>query len=79
MDNDMPRRSQHFFRHLVADAKRRGELRAVDEPAVTSMIMALTLGLAQLAAMAGDTDELNRAVQAIERLFDGTLLVAPPR
>ena len=64
-----------FFRRLVAAAAERGELAPdVDVRAVEDLLNAVVIGLARLSALTGDARRHAAAVEALQRLFAGTLL-----
>jgi AcrR family transcriptional regulator len=72
------RRNNLFFRRLVAAAAARGELSPdVDVRAVEDLLNAVVSGLARLSAVTGDARRHAAAVDALQRFFTGTLLVAP--
>ena len=69
------RRNNEFFRRLVSQAARRGELRSdVDQRAVEDLLNAVVSGLARLSAITGDSRRHTAAVDALQRFFAGTLL-----
>jgi AcrR family transcriptional regulator len=71
--------SFHFFERLVDDARDRGELAAdADRSAVVDMLVACTMGLAQLAAVADSVDQHRAATRAFERLIEGSLVRPAP-
>ncbi len=71
----LQRRTTMFFRRLVAAAAERGELAPdVDVRAVEDLLNAVVIGLARLSALTGDARRHAAAVEALQRLFAGTLL-----
>jgi AcrR family transcriptional regulator len=69
------RRTRMFFRRLVVAAAERGELFPdVDLKAVEDLLNAIVIGLARLSAVTGDSRRHTAAVDALQRLFAGTLL-----
>jgi AcrR family transcriptional regulator len=69
--------SFRFFERLVDDARARGELaKDADRSAVVDMLVACTMGLAQLAAVADSVAQHRAATRAFERLIEGSLV--PP-
>jgi AcrR family transcriptional regulator len=71
------RRNNLFFRRLVAAAAERGELSPdVDVRAVEDLLNAVVSGLSRLSAVTGDARRHAAAVDALQRFFTGTLLVA---
>lgn len=69
-------RHQRFFAGLVAEAAAAGELKAdVDHAGLTDLLGAVLSGLARLANDSGDPARYTAAVDALERFFDGTLVV----
>jgi len=64
-----------FFERLVVDGQERGEVSdAVDPSAVASMIVAVTMGLALLAAVLNNADRHRAATEAFAALVSGGLL-----
>jgi AcrR family transcriptional regulator len=69
------RRNNVFFQRLVAAAAERGELSPdVDLRAVEDLLNAVVSGLARLSAITGDARRHAAAVDALQRIFAGTLL-----
>jgi AcrR family transcriptional regulator len=74
----LQRRNNLFFRRLVAAAAERGELHPdVDVRAVEDLLNAVVSGLARLSAVTGDARRHAAAVDALQRFFNGTLLIRP--
>ncbi len=72
-------RSHRFFGRLVDDAYANGEIAADLPPeAVSDMLIAVTSGLARFSTQVS-TERHGAAAAALKRMFDGTLLVNPPR
>lgn len=72
-----PQRGRHerFFADLVADAAEAGELLPdVDQAGLADLLGAVLTGLARMANVAGDPSRYTAAVDALERIIDGTLL-----
>ena len=71
----LQRRITTFFRRLVVAAAERGELAAdVDVRAVQDLLNAVLTGLARLSAVTADARRHSAAVDALQRVFAGTLL-----
>jgi|SRR5215216_1224937 AcrR family transcriptional regulator len=76
----LQRRNNLFFRRLVAAAAERGELSPdVDVRAVEDLLNAVVSGLSRLSAVTGDARRHAAAVDALQRFFNGTLLVRSHR
>jgi AcrR family transcriptional regulator len=72
------RRNNLFFRRLVGAAAERGELSPdVDVRAVEDLLNAVVSGLSRLSAVTGDARRHAAAIDALQRFFEGTLLVPP--
>jgi AcrR family transcriptional regulator len=70
-------RHQRFFEGLVGDAAEAGELLPdVDQAGLADLLGAVLTGLARMTNVAGDPSRYTAAVDALERFFDGTLVVA---
>ena len=71
----LQRRSTMFFRRLVVSAAERGELAPdVDVRAVEDLLNAILIGLARLSSVNRDVRRHAASVDALQRVFDGTLL-----
>jgi AcrR family transcriptional regulator len=67
-----------LFARLVRSAHQRGELTDdVDTNATASMLVAVSMGLAQLGALVEDADAQKAAVDAFLRSFEGSMFAAP--
>lgn len=68
-------RGSSFFNRLAEDAIRAGEVSSdVAAEDVANMLLSITMGLAQFAALDQSLARHQAAVTLVERLFDGTLL-----
>lgn len=70
-------RHQRFFAGLVDDAAEAGELLPdVDRAGLADLLGAVLTGLARMSHVAGDPSRYAAAVDALDRFFDGTLVVS---
>jgi hypothetical protein len=69
-----------LLREIVKDARARGELADdIDDELVLTVLVVITIGLAQSAAASDDVTGHRRTTEVFARVLDGTLLAAAHR